>query len=255
MTREFETMVPIGANCGVEHWEDVADLDRLCDDVGLDTFETGAAIGVLKESGGMDWRDVDSMKTLFLEIAEGSELGRAAGNGVVATGQLTGNTRIPAVKGQAIAAWDPHPFRVTYATNVMRADHAVGLVLETGVAVEDCAGLSQENQLVSAICDGSGFREFIGPSSDDIRSLYGFIVGREVSRQEIADLGWQTLEDEWEFNRRAGFTEADDVLPECMRTDAVGPNNDVSDIPVEVIADTKIRKSLEPEFFSKKAAG
>jgi aldehyde:ferredoxin oxidoreductase len=108
---------------------------------------------------------------------------------------------------------------------------------------------------VSAICDGSGFCEFLGASPDEIRALYGFLVDREVSRDEIADLGWQTLEDEWEFNRRAGFTAADDVLPECMKTDAVGPAKDVFDIPAEVIADAKIRKPLGGGFFSKQATG
>jgi aldehyde:ferredoxin oxidoreductase len=210
------------------------------------------------ESGQMAWGDVASMKALFQEIAEGTELGRAIGNGAVATGRHTGVTRVPVVKGQAIAAWDPRPLKatgVTYASSAMGADHTAGLVLQTGVPVEDCARLSQENQLVSAICDGSGFCEFIGPTSDDIRALYGFMVGREMSREEIADHGWQTLEDEWEFNRRAGFTEADDVLPECMRSDPVGPQDDVFDLPAEVIADAKVRKPLAPEFFEKKAVG
>jgi aldehyde:ferredoxin oxidoreductase len=255
---EFETMALLGANCAVEQWEDVADLDRLCDELGLDTIETGAAIGILMEAGRMKWGDVASMKALFQEISEGTELGRAIGGGAVATARMTGHTRVPVVKGQAIAAWDPRPLKatgVTYATSAMGADHTAGLVLEPGVPVEDCARRSQEEQIVSAICDGSGFCEFLGASPDEIRGLYGFLVDREVSRDEIADLGWQTLEDEWEFNRRAGFTAADDVLPECMKTDAVGPANDVFDIPAEVIADAKIRKPLGSNFFSKQATG
>jgi len=255
---EFETMALLGANCGVKHWDDVADLDRLCDEVGLDTIETGAAIGVLMDAGKMDWGDVNSMKALFEEISEGTELGRIIGGGAAATGRYTGHPRVPTVKGQAIAAWDPRPLKatgVTYASSAMGADHTAGLVLIPGVPVEDCARLSQESQLVSAICDGSGFCEFIAPSSDDIRTLYGFVLGREVSREEIADHGWQILEDEWEFNRRAGFTEADDVLPECMLSDPIGPDRLVFDLPAEVIADAKVRKPLGPEFFDKKAVG
>ncbi len=255
---EFETMALLGANCAVENWEDVADLDRLCDELGLDTIETGAAIGILMESGGMKWGDVKSMKALFQEISDGTELGCAIGGGAVTTARLTGHDRVPVVKGQAIAAWDPRPLKatgVTYATSAMGADHTAGLVLEPGVPLEDCARRSQEEQIVSAICDGSGFCEFLGASPDDIRTLYGHMIGREVSRDEIADLGWQTLEDEWEFNRRAGFTDADDVLPECMRTDAVGPTNEVFDLPAEVIADAKIRKKLGAAFFEKQATG
>ncbi|MFP6630887.1 MAG: aldehyde ferredoxin oxidoreductase C-terminal domain-containing protein, partial [Myxococcota bacterium] len=53
---EFETLTMLGANCAIQSWEDVADLDRLCDDVGLDTVETGAAIAILMESGGLEDR-------------------------------------------------------------------------------------------------------------------------------------------------------------------------------------------------------
>ena len=76
---EFETMALMGSNCGVKHWDAVADLDRLCDEVGLDSVETGAAIGVLMDAGQMEWGDVDSMKALLQEISAGTELGRAIG--------------------------------------------------------------------------------------------------------------------------------------------------------------------------------
>ena len=85
-----------------------------------------------------------------------------------------------------------------------------------------------------------GFCEFLGATPDDIRALYGHLVGSDVSREEIADLGWQTLEDEWAFNRAAGFTEADDALPECMQKDAVGPTGEVFDLSAEVIAQAKV---------------
>ena len=254
---EFETMALIGSNCAVVHWEDVADLDRLCDEVGLDTVETGAAISILMEAGQMEWGDVAGMKALFDEISRGSEIGRAIGGGADATARYTGHTRVPTVKGQAIPAWDPRPLKatgVTYATSAMGADHTAGNVLEPGVPIEECARRSQEKQMVNAICDASGFCEFIGASPDDIRAFYGLMVGREVSQEEIADYGWQILSDEWEFNRRAGFTEADDVLPECMQTDAIGPNQEVFDVPAEVIADAKVRKTLGPDFFAKKPA-
>jgi len=246
-------MALLGSNCAVKGWEDVADLDRLCDEVGLDTVETGAAIAILMEAGQMAWGDAPSMKALFREISAGTELGRAIGGGAEATARLTGHTRVPTVKGQAIPAWDPRPLKgtgVTYASSAMGADHTAGNILEPGLPIEDVARRSQHKQIVNAICDSSGFCEFLSTSPDDIRAFYGFMAGREVSRDEIADYGWQILENEWEFNRRAGFTEADDVLPACMKTDAIGPNREVFDVPAEVIAEVKIRKPLGEEFFA-----
>src|SRR5512134_135646 len=70
---EFETLTLLGSNCAVASWEDVADLDRLCDEVGLDTIETGAAIGVLMDSGGMNWGDAAAMKKLVADVGKGTE--------------------------------------------------------------------------------------------------------------------------------------------------------------------------------------
>ena len=53
---EFETLALLGSNCGIDNWEDVADLDRLCDDVGLDTVETGAAIAIYMDAASTTYR-------------------------------------------------------------------------------------------------------------------------------------------------------------------------------------------------------
>jgi aldehyde:ferredoxin oxidoreductase len=255
---EFETLTLLGSNCAVASWEDVADLDRLCDEVGLDTIETGAAIGVLMDSGKMSWGDAAAMKKLVADVGKGTELGKVIGNGCAETGRHTKHHRVPVVRGQAIPAWDPRPLKatgVTYATSAQGADHTAGLVVNPGLPADQFAQASQEVQLVNAVCDSSGFCQFVQPTLDDIRQFYGFMVGREISREEIADQGWQVLLDEWEFNRRAGFTAADDVLPACMKEDAIGPAKVVFDVPAEIIADAKVRKPGRDKLYTTKAAG
>jgi aldehyde:ferredoxin oxidoreductase len=251
---EFETLTLLGANCAVASWEDVAELDRLCDDVGLDTIETGAAIAVLMDAGEMEWGDAEAMKRLFNEIAEGTELGRAVGNGAAAVGVRTKHPRVPVVKGQAIPAWDPRPLKatgVTYATSAMGADHTAGNIVNPGLDPAEIAVASQLAQLRIAIGDSSGFCQFLGQSLDGIRTYYGHFFGREVSREEIGDQAWQILQDEWEFNRCAGFTEADDDLPACMKTDAVGPEGVVFDVGPETIAAAKVRREHGEKLFDR----
>jgi aldehyde:ferredoxin oxidoreductase len=255
---EFETLTLLGSNCAVASWEDVADLDRLCDEVGLDTIETGAAIGVLMDAGKMSWGDAAAMKKLVADVGTGTELGKVIGNGCAATGKHTQHHRVPVVRGQAIPAWDPRPLKatgVTYATSAQGADHTAGLVVNPGLPADQFAQVSQEVQLVNAVCDSSGFCQFVQPTLDDIRQFYGFMVGREISREQIADQGWQVLLDEWEFNRRAGFTDADDVLPACMKEDAIGPAKVVFDVSAAIIADAKVRKPGRDKLFTTKAAG
>ncbi|MEE9279713.1 MAG: aldehyde ferredoxin oxidoreductase N-terminal domain-containing protein [Myxococcota bacterium] len=255
---EFETLTLLGSNIAMKSWEDVAELDRLCDEIGLDTIETGAAIGVLMDAGGLEWGDLKAVKALFHEIPGGTERGRAIGSGAAATGRYTGHPRVPVVKGQALPAWDPRPLKatgVTYATSPMGGDHTAGLIVNPGMPEQEFARASQLVQIVNAVCDSSGFCQFVGPSLDDIRALYSSFFGEEVSRKSIADHGWEVLSNEWEFNRRAGFTEADDVLPQCMKEDAVGPKKLVFDVDPAIIADAKVRKSFGDELFTKKAIG
>ncbi|MCH8890075.1 MAG: aldehyde ferredoxin oxidoreductase [Myxococcales bacterium] len=237
---EFETLTLLGANCGIQNWEDVADLDRLCDEIGLDTIETGAAIAVYMDSGGMEFGDAEGAKRILREIAEGTELGRAIGNGAASIGRKRKHHRVPVVKGQAMPAWDPRPLKasgITYCTSAMGADHTAGLIVEPGQPQEEMAEASQRAQIVNAVVDSSGFCSFMMMNLDEVRGFYGANFGEEMNRERIADMGWQILQDEWEFNRRAGFGPGDDVMPDCMKQDPIGPAKWVWDVPADVVAD------------------
>jgi len=257
---EFETLAVLGASCAVETWQEVAELDRACDEIGLDTIETGAAIAVLMDSGKMPWGDSAAMAKLILEeVPKGTERGRAIGSGVVATGKFTGHKRVPHGRGQAIPAWDPRPLKatgVTYCTSPMGADHTAGLVINPGLSPDKYAYESQKSQLVNAVCDSSGFCQFLQPTLDDIRAFYGALYGEEVTRQQIADQGWQCLQDEWEFNRRAGFTRADDTLSAPLREEPIGAGAGmVFDVSPEIIQQVYTRQAMGDDLFGAKAAG
>lgn len=256
---EFETLTLLGANCGIASWEDVADLDRLCDEIGLDTIETGAAIAVYMDSGGMEFGDADGAKRILREIAEGTELGRAIGNGALSIGRKRKHHRIPVVKGQSIPAWDPRPLKatgVTYATSAMGADHTAGLIINPGMPADQYARASQESQLVNAACDSSGFCQFLQPTLAEIANFYTLLLGEEIAPEKVADIGWQCLVDEWAFNDAAGFTKADDDLPACMKEDGVGPNGVMKfDVPADVIAQAKVKMPYREEMFAIKATG
>jgi len=258
---EFETLTLLGGSCAVASWEDVADLDRMCDELGLDTIETGGALAVLMDAGRMKWGDVEAMKTLMATIGEGAgPEATAVGNGAVAVGKLTGHHRVPEGKGQAIPAWDPRPLKatgVTYCTSPMGADHTAGLIVNPGLAPDQFAWESQKVQIVNAVCDSSGFCQFIQPSLDDIRAFYTAMLGEEVSREAIHDQGWQCLQDEWAFNKAAGWTAADDKLADCLGEDAIGPEGakQVFDVPDEIIQQVYTRMPAQEDLFTAKASG
>ncbi len=258
---EFETITLLGANCAVDTWDKVAELDRLCDEVGLDTIETGAALGILMDSGGLEWGDSEGMKRLIAEVAEGSDAADMIGHGADATGKATGHKRIPTVHGQAIPAWDPRPLKatgVTYVTSAMGADHTAGLVVNPAATPDQMARLSQEQQHINAAIDSSGFCMFLMVNMETLREFYSAFFGEEISRETFLDMTWQCLQDEWNFNKGAGWTAADDVMPDCMQEDPVGPEGAkvVFDIGLDVIQAT-YERMIEPteEVFAKGGAG
>jgi len=256
---EFETLTLLGASCAIDSWEHVADLDRLCDEVGLDTIETGAAIAVLMDAGEVQWGDADRAKALLEEVAAGTELGQAVGNGAVAAGKKTGHKRVPNARGQAIPAWDPRPLKatgVTYCTSPMGADHTAGLIVNPGMQPDEFARASQEVQLINAVCDSSGFCQFLQPTLDDIRMYYEMFTGQDVSREKIADLGWECLADEWKFNEGAGWTPDGDRLSDDLVNEGIGPDHSLKfDVDAETIAAAKVRFPIREEMFAVKASG
>ncbi len=252
---EFETLTLMGSNCGIASWEDVADLDRLCDEIGLDTIETGAAIAIYMDSGDMQFGDAAGAKRLMQEIADGTDLGKAIGNGAVAIGKRQKHDRVGHVKGQALPAWDPRPLKaagVTYCTSPMGADHTAGLVVDPGQPLEDIAQASQEAQILNTAIDASGFCQFLGTSIEELGEFYTLFFGETVSREQIADIAWQCMLEEWAFNKKAGLDESDDEMCDSMKTDPIGPTKMVWDVPMEIVRQAYERFDPREELFTTK---
>ena len=95
-------------------------MDLLDDDIGLDTIEMGATIGVAMEAGLLKFGDAQGAINLIKEVGKGTPLGRILGSGAAVTGKVFGVERVPVVKGQAMPAYDPRAVQgigVTYATS------------------------------------------------------------------------------------------------------------------------------------------
>ena len=200
---EFETLALLGSNCAVTSWEDVADLDRLCDEIGVDTIEAGAAIAVLMDAGQMEWGDVPAMKKMLEQMGEGTDLGKTVGDGAASVGKSFNHERVPVVKGQAVPAWDPRPLKatgVTYATSPMGADHTAGLVDQPRHAAGPVrAGLTR----VTARERGLRLVRLLPVPPAEHQQHPRVLqppLRRDVTAEQIADIGWQCLQDEWEFN-------------------------------------------------------
>jgi len=242
---QYENIALLGSNCGIGDLDDIAELNDLCNQVGVDTIETGAAIGVAMEAGVIPFGDAKGAKDLIRQIGQGTYLGRILGNGVVVTGKVLGIRRVPAIKGQAIPGYDPRALKgngVTYITSPMGADHTAGNAFETAKTVNPIGKEKQvENsrrlQLRAAILDTMGLCLFTRPPFVKKPELFAhFLKGRygwNVTYEDVQKIGIDVLETEREFNRRAGVSEEFFDIPEFMREEPLPPRNSVYDIPME----------------------
>ena len=251
---EFETLALMGSNCCISDLDAIASMDRLCDELGIDTMEAGGALAVAMDGGKLTFGDAEAVLRTLDQVDKGDELATAIANGVVFTGKKYGVARIPAVKGQGIPAWEPRTLKATgisYCTSPMGADHTAGLV--AGPA-SDAARASQNSQIANAICDSSGFCQFMQPSVEEMRQFLNLMYGLDLSEEGIVAYGWQCLQDEWEFNRRAGFTEKDDALPEWMTTEAIPSNGAVFDVPADEIRRVYTQMEITPKLLKLRVA-
>jgi aldehyde:ferredoxin oxidoreductase len=240
---EYETIGLMGSNLGIDDLDTIAQLNWAVNDLGLDSIDVGAALGVAAEAGLMDFGDGKRAVELVNEIYKDSEIGRALGNGAAFAGEAWGVERVPVVKRQALSAYDPRAIKgtgVTYITSPQGADHTCGLTIRAKVDHLDPKGqarISAKAQVNMAGYDTLGACIFAGfgfaAAPDTIAALLNARYGWEVDKKILQTLGRETLDLEFEFNRRAGFTREDDRFPEWLTSEPLQPINSVFDVPQE----------------------
>jgi len=235
---EYETLGLMGTNCGIRDPDDLARLNNIANDLGIDTIETGAMIGVLMDSGMAGFGDIDFMQHVLKEIRNGTENGRLWAQGTARAGAHYGVKRLPVIKQQAISAYDPRVIEVTGLSMMMTAqgaDHTTGNVATYASADKDLDHLvdvSIRAQIAFAASDSLGLcvfgRNVTTTYVDLIIQAINDALGTDLDNSFFYTLGYETLRYEEQFNNAAGFTIADDELPEFFYTEALAPSNKVA---------------------------
>ncbi len=242
---EFETIGLCGSNLGLGNLDNVAEINRWCNDFGVDTIELGATLGVAMEAELASFDDMDAVRRLLDEISKGTVLGRVLGQGAAVAGRVLGVTRVPAILGQGVSAYDPRAIKgngVTYLTSPQGADHTAGNVIRLKIAhaeAEGKAALSRTAQINAAAIDSTGICLFAGgPINADLTLVYDLIAakyGQEVPQDYWTQLGCQVLRDELAFNAAAGVPGLRSRMPEFFYREPLPPTNAVFDVPLTEI--------------------
>jgi aldehyde:ferredoxin oxidoreductase len=235
---EYETLGLLGTNCGLTDPDDLAQLNYVCNDLGVDTIETGAMLAVLMEAGLGAFGDPKFMADCLAEVRSGTEKGRIWAQGTARVGEHYKVRRVPVIKKQAISAYDP---RVVEATGIAMmataqgADHTAGNLPRLKTREMDLGSMIEQSlvaQTNTAASDSLGLcifgRSVTEPNIEFIVNAINAACGTTLTKEFFSALGRETLRLEHEFNRRAGFTERDDELPEFFYTEALPPTNHVA---------------------------
>jgi len=251
---EYESTWALGANCGIGNLDDIGHLIWQCNDIGIDTIESGDVLAVAMEAGLAQFGDGKRAIELLEEVRKNTPLGRILGMGTGGAARALGVVRAPAVKGQGMPAYEPRAVKgigMVYATSTMGADHTAGYTIAPeilGVAGKvdqfdtNKADLARNFQYATAFIDSSGHCLFIAFAILDIASGFQGLVdecngvlGTNWTMDDVGRIGQEIVKRERAFNVAAGMNEAADRMPEFMKYEPLPPHNVVWDVTNEAL--------------------
>jgi len=254
---DFETVYSFGSGVGIDKVDPIIAADRLADELGMDTISAGVTISFameLFEKGILTLEDTDGLDLHFgndeamikalrkMAYRDGS-LGELLADGSLAAAKKIGKgTEKYAIqiKGLELPGYDVRALKghgLGFATSYTGADHCRGYAFQEvfGVpipwevdrfAVEGKGKLTIWNQDVrTATLDCAPMCAFLldmavpATACQSTASLMEAVTGLRFTPEEVLEVGERVNNLAKAFNVQAGFTRADDTLPERLMTE------------------------------------
>ncbi len=234
---EYETLGALGSLCLNSNLESIIEMNKLCDDYGMDTIATGGILAYLmecSEKGLIDekiaWGDSEKMIQLVKDIAtKATELAVVLGQGTKKAAEEIPNTVDYAmnVKGMEIPMHDPRGgMDLFYATASRGADHLQGVALtrflsipEFGTSmltsIEKFCKISQDYMItLDSLCMCKFGAVPQGPITvTEILKQYKNVTGIELTPEQLLEIGERIFNLQRLFNlREANLTPDDDTV-------------------------------------------
>ena len=254
---QYETLVALGCNCGVDNLEALIKANEICNRYSIDTISTGVAISFvmeLFEEGILTVADTDGLKPRFgdaeamLELTrkiakrEG-KLGHLLGEGVKIAAEKIGKgaeAYAMHVKGEEIAMHEPRYKKgmgLHYSVHASGPDHVAGIHDEKVAGnlaawdeidvAEDVSNLELSPRKARMLYQVGPWRQignylglcaFIPYTKKQLAELVEYITGMKMSHWRFMKTIERGIALCRIFNLREGFTIEDDVLPQRFNT-------------------------------------
>ncbi len=239
---EYENLFALGPLCAIDDAEIVLAASRRCDELGLDTISAGGTIafamecaerGIIDESW-LRFGDGAALLRALELIVSGEGVGRLLAEGSRRMALAVGHDSIkfaPQVKGLEIPGYDPRGLQTMalgFAVGTRGADHnrSGAYEVDFSEAVDRCdvgpeaAVLAVETENKAALMDSlilckflrGVFSDFFAESAEMLR----LVTAWDVSADELRETAARIITSKKRFNILAGWTPAEDTLPDRM---------------------------------------
>ena len=237
---EYESLFALGSLCGVGDAEAVLRASQRCDELGLDTISTGGTIAFAMECVERGWLDEpwltfgsgNALLRAIDLIGSRQGLGNLLAEGSRAAAHAIGHNSIaiaPQVKGLEMPGYEPRALQTMalgLAVGARGADHNRSGAYEVdfsdkvdrrhvtldavrhAIDTEDRAAL-MDSLIVCKFLRGV-FEDFHAETAAMLRSVTGW----EVTADELRETAARIVGAKREFNLLAGWTPAEDTLPD-----------------------------------------
>ena len=237
---EYESLFALGPLCGVGDPEGVLRASRLCDDLGIDTISAGGTIAFamecaerkLIEEPWLSFGSGNAMLRAIDMIGRREGIGDLLAEGSRRAAQSIGHDSIafaPQVKGLEIPGYEPRALQTMalgFAVGTRGADHNRSGAYEIDFSDKvdrkhvkvDAVRYAIETEDKAALMDSLILCKFLRGVFDDFfieaADMLSLVTGWNVTADELRETAGRIVRTKHEFNRLAGWTLGEDMLPD-----------------------------------------
>lgn len=237
---EYESLFALGSLCGVGDGDAVLRATRRCDELGIDTISTGGTIAFAMECVDRGWLDEpwltfgdgEAMLQAIELIGRREGVGALLSDGSRRAAVAIGHDSLafaPQVKGLEIPGYEPRALQTMalgFAVGARGADHNRSGAYEVDFSDKvdrrnvtiDAVRHAIETEDKAALMDSLILCKFLRGVFEDFHAeaaeMLRLVTGWDVTADELRDTARRIVTAKRAFNLLAGWTPAEDTLPD-----------------------------------------
>ena len=242
---EYETIYAFGGLCMIKDIKEIAEINDLCDNLGIDTISAGNLVAFTMEAsslGKIDYKinfgDAEKTKELIEMIVYRKGIGDILANGIKFVAKEWGLENIAIhVKGMEPAGYDPRVLKgmsLAYSTSPRGACHLrstfykaelAGLIDKDKIEGKAELFIDFENRLAihDALIVCRFYRDLY--MWDELCKIVNITTGLNVNKNSLENIANNIVNLTREFNIKCGLTKNDDSLPDRFFNESIENGN------------------------------